>query len=68
LNLEATNTVIIELLDINGKMISTLQNSELSVGAHELNLNIDNLSLQSGNYLINIKIGDRLVTKKIVKA
>ena len=68
LNLEATNTVIIELLDINGNMISTLQNSELSVGAHELNLNIDNLSLQSGNYLINIKIGDRLVTKKIVKA
>jgi PKD repeat protein len=68
LNLEATNTVIIELLDINGKMISTLQNAELSVGAHELNLNIDNLSLQSGNYLINIKIGDRLVTKKIVKA
>lgn len=68
LNLEASNNVSIEILDINGQLISTLQNAEISAGAHNLNLNIESLNLQSGNFLIQIKIGDRLITKKIVKA
>jgi PKD repeat protein len=68
LNLETTNTVLIELLDINGKLISTLYNIKLSSGSQELNLNVEHLNLQAGSYIINIKIGDRLVSKKIVKS
>lgn len=68
INLETANNVSIELLDINGKLISSLYNTSLPSGAQELNLNVEHLNLQSGNYTINIKIGDRIVSKKIVKS
>jgi PKD repeat protein len=68
LHLETANNVSIELLDINGKLISTLYNTSLPSGSQELNLNVEHLNLQAGNYIINIKIGDRLVSKKIVKS
>jgi secreted PhoX family phosphatase len=67
INIVNNETVNIDILDINGKLISTLYNNPSLNGSKELNLNIENLNLQAGNYIINIKIGERVVSKKIVK-
>lgn len=68
LELFETTTVSIEITDLTGKVIGVLYSGDLNSGKQELEFNVESLNLNTGTYLLNIKIGERVITKKIVKS
>lgn len=70
LNVElfSSAAVVIELTDLTGRVIHVFHNAELQSGAHQLNFNLNSLDLVAGTYLLNIKIGEQTITRKIVKS
>lgn len=68
MELFSSSNVRIEITDMTGKLIHVFFNGNLNAGKEEMEFNLESLELVSGTYLINIKIGDQIVTKKIVKS
>ncbi len=68
LELFSSSMVTVELTDLTGRVIHVFYNSELHSGKHQLDFNLNNLEMAAGTYLLNIKIGEQTVTKKIVKS
>lgn len=56
--------VKIEITNINGKQIGTIQNSNLKAGNYTVNYNTS--SLNSGVYFYSVISGDKKITKKFV--
>lgn len=56
--------VIIDIYDLTGKKVSSIENSIQNSGNHNINWKINNIT--SGIYLINIKIENRNIFKKVV--
>jgi hypothetical protein len=59
-----TQKVTIELVDIEGKIISNIYDGMLSDGNHTYRINTTNLS--SGTYFIKFTIRDKIKTRKII--
>ena len=57
--------VKIIITDINGKLISTIQNSILQEGSYLINFNTQSLS--TGTYIYSIFTNDIVLTKKFIK-
>ncbi len=55
----------IDLLDINGKLITHLFHAELSAGAHQINLKLNN-ELNAGIYFLNFRSETFSVSRKLV--
>ncbi|MGB9702257.1 MAG: T9SS type A sorting domain-containing protein [Candidatus Kapaibacteriota bacterium] len=62
-NLKFSEKVNLELYDLNGKLIKSLFNKYFENGTHIEEIALDNLT--SGNYLLSLKIKDKVITKKI---
>jgi len=61
-NMTSGGAVKIEVMDIQGRVVSTFQD-ELPSGDHQYTMNQD---LATGVYMLRISFGDRAVTKKVV--
>ncbi|NQW43015.1 MAG: DUF839 domain-containing protein [Bacteroidetes bacterium] len=66
LNLQKQGQVQIEILDINGKIISKIYDQNLQVGNNMLSIDIKNLQLTAGTYLLNVTINNQSVNTKII--
>jgi flagellar hook assembly protein FlgD len=58
----AQSDVKIEVLDIQGRIVSTFSDN-LSAGDHQYQFNNN---LEAGVYLVRLSFGDRAITKKVV--
>ncbi|MFM9985317.1 MAG: T9SS type A sorting domain-containing protein, partial [Flavobacteriales bacterium] len=67
LNLTAGNGgfAVVKLIDISGRVVSTLVSEE--VGSGPVTLKRDVSSLGRGIYFVHMKVGDRELTKKFIK-
>ncbi len=58
--------VLLELFDLNGRLVTTLVDSRLTAGSHTTHW--DGSALTSGIYLVRLKSENKIITKKIVLA
>ena len=65
-DLDESATTTIELLDITGKNVLTIQQNQ-SLQSGNQDISIDMSDLVNGTYLVKIVIDNRTITKKIVK-
>lgn len=66
LSLHQTQTVSIHLMDVMGRHVGELQQSEvLSKGQHDLILDLDKFQLNNGIYFVVSKIDSQTIAKKI---
>jgi hypothetical protein len=59
----ATSRIWTELVDMSGKKVSGRNPVMLMPGDHKLELNVD--QIESGNYLFNLHVNDRVISKQI---
>ena len=62
-SLEQSEKVSVQIFDINGRWVTTLANSELSEGQHEIQFNSENLD--AGIYILKLETGNYSETKKL---
>jgi PKD repeat protein len=65
-DLKEKETVSIELIDIVGKHISTLQNGTQNSGYQSVSIDKNLLNLQAGIYIVQLKVGNSSVSQKII--
>jgi hypothetical protein len=65
-SLEMADKIEICLYDINGRLLQTLVNEHLPEGFHNKFIQLGNLNINSGIYLIAFKSKDNFITKKII--
>jgi len=63
-NLNETSTVSLQIMDVTGKVISTLNEGSQAAGAH--NISVDGASLAAGTYFYTLTAGTYQVTKRMV--
>ncbi len=63
--LSESNNVTLKVINVLGKKVFETNKSKLDAGNHTIELNGSNLS--NGIYFVNITIGDRTITKKVVR-
>ncbi|HEY1047587.1 MAG TPA: alkaline phosphatase PhoX, partial [Bacteroidia bacterium] len=68
LELFETTKVSVELTDISGKTLKVFIDKESHNGMQTLSFNVDDLNLMPGVYVLKIKIGDEVISRKIVKS
>ena len=56
--------VTLKIYDIQGHLISTLVDQDMSIGNYKVNFNADNLA--SGIYFYSIRMGNYIATKKMI--
>lgn len=66
--LNQTTTVKLDLTDVLGKHIATLEQGNQVEGNHSITLSKEQLGLQNGVYFIQIHIGKSILTKKLLIA
>lgn len=67
LELQAEENVTIEVLDVTGKKVATVENGKLySPGAYEINIPLGDVV--SGTYILNVSTGSEMVIRKFVVA
>ena len=64
--LAGTEAVTVELYDLEGKRLQILYQSKQMPGSHGINLQPD-FELPSGVYLLKVQLGERVITKKMLK-
>ncbi len=64
--LDGDEKIEIGLYDINGRLLSTLVNEFLTEGYHNQTVQLNNMNLKSGIYLVVFQSKDNLVTKKLI--
>jgi hypothetical protein len=61
--LNSTENVELNLYDITGKVIYNIKSGEMNAGSHSIK--IDAGDLKPGIYFVSLKIGDKLLSKKV---
>ncbi len=62
-DLPAANKVLIEVYDVLGRKVSEVAKGQFTAGHHEVLF--DASSLSSGTYIYRLKVGDKVITKKM---
>ncbi len=65
--LTENSEIEIELLDLNGRKVSTLYKGSRNKGTHSLEINAEQLGLSKGAYAVRFGNGKRVLYKRIVK-
>lgn len=65
--LNAIENIEVSLLNTNGQVIKTYAYNNLTLGSNSINCNVEDLNLQSGIYMLNVKIGNQEIKKLIIK-
>jgi hypothetical protein len=65
LNLENAASVQLSIVDITGRMVYELEAPDMQSGRNLISINAD--SFPAGLYLCRLKIGNEMITKKIIK-
>jgi len=63
-NLNETSNVSLQIMDVTGKVISTINEGTQAAGAH--NISVDGASLAVGTYFYTLTAGNYQVTKRMV--
>lgn len=63
-----TKEVRVEVCDVTGKVLGYLYSDEMTAGKQEMEFSLDVLQLGTGTYILNIRIGDTVLSRKIVKS
>jgi hypothetical protein len=66
-NLPSSAKILLEVYDVLGKKIQTLDNSEKQQGVHKYNFSAKNLNYSSGMYFVKLTIGSTTDVIKIVE-
>lgn len=66
-NLPSSSKILLEVYDVLGKKIQTLDNSEKQQGVHNYNFSAKNLNYSSGMYFVKLTIGNTTDVIKIVE-
>ncbi len=61
--LETSGEVLLEVFDIQGRLVETIVNEFRSAGSYQVQFN--GASLASGTYIYRLKLGDQVVTKRM---
>lgn len=64
MTLDVATDVRVELYDLRGQKVRELQNGRLGAGVQSIR--IDRNDLSAGMYLVNIQLGSKTVTKKLI--
>ncbi|MEZ4907262.1 MAG: T9SS type A sorting domain-containing protein [Saprospiraceae bacterium] len=65
LNVEKNTQLKVYLINLNGELIDVLFDSKISSGKHDLNFNISNLGISTGNYILECRSNNSMVSQKI---
>lgn len=65
--LQKTNRVQIEVYNLLGEKVAELLNEQKPAGAFKCRFNASDRGLNAGIYLLNLKVGDEISTKKIIQ-
>jgi hypothetical protein len=63
--LNENSDVTIQVFALNGKLVQTIQESNMTKGANSININADELS--TGTYFVRVSAGDMIKTTKFIK-
>ncbi|MBA3680729.1 MAG: T9SS type A sorting domain-containing protein [Bacteroidetes bacterium] len=66
-NLPSSSKILLEVYDVLGKKIQTLDNSEKQQGVHKYNFSAKSLNYSSGMYFVKLTIGNTTDVIKIVE-
>jgi len=66
-NLQASSKILLEVYDVLGKKIQTLDNSEKQQGLHKYNFSAKSLNYSPGMYFVKLTIGNASDVIKIVE-
>ncbi|MFT6761123.1 MAG: hypothetical protein ACJATS_002317, partial [Psychroserpens sp.] len=58
--------VAIELYDMKGSLVTTVDSEKLGIGLHYLNVEASNL--MKGTYLMKMTVGENIFTRTVIKA
>lgn len=64
--LDGPMAVKLELIDVNGKILSTIRNAQQTPGLHVEIINLRSLGLKSGTYFVCLNAGNGRAVKQIV--
>lgn len=65
--LTQSNSINVELTDVNGKKVATLYNGNQAAGKHSIEINGEELKLSKGQYIVLFSNGDTVYNKRLVK-
>jgi agmatine/peptidylarginine deiminase len=65
INLESSKSVRIDILTLDGKLIETVSNSNLSEGSHQIRWNASRFN--NGIYLVRVNVEGKVSLQKVVK-
>lgn len=65
INMQKPSYIVAELYDINGKMVKQLLNRRIQKENYQKSINLS--GLHAGIYLLQVKMGEEIITKKIIK-
>lgn len=66
-NLNEKSDVTVTVMDVLGRVVTEIAESNQTVGSHKITLDESKFSTKSGVYMIRIKIGDDSITKQLIR-
>jgi hypothetical protein len=64
INMPKEDRAVVEIYDLNGRLVSTVSNRILQKGNNKLDINISNF--RNGTYLATVKVGDEMKVSKFL--
>ena len=65
-SIENSSIVEVTLYNMQGIKVHSFQEKQLFPGKSQITLNLEELKLESGNYFIEARVGDKIYSKKII--
>ena len=66
-DLDKNASVNVSLYDITGRLIALVLDENQGQGKYRFDINAENYRLNSGVYILQMKFGDQLVSKQLIK-
>jgi hypothetical protein len=66
-NVPEKSDVLLELYNLLGEKIQTIEKAEKATGVYSYNLNSKNIKYATGTYILKLKVGDKTSVQKIIR-